>query len=121
MPTSSFILSKLVLASELMSFKSLCNFLVFIAVSSFINTNLSSNPNMSDSDLTNMIGSALQNIDIEANSFGVTVKGGYNMARKTRKYNKKTRKHNKATFSRKQKGGYLWGKQKTSSIRTTKK
>jgi len=81
-----------------------------------INSNLASNPNISDDQLNSLVGSALNSIDIEADAFGISVKGGY-------KFNsKKTKKHNKKQprYTRKQKGGFVWGKQKTSSIKKTK-
>ena len=79
----------------------------------YINTNLTSTPNISDNDLTNIISNALTSIDIQADAFGIVVKGGYNTSlKKTKKRNKKVKPH----YTHKQKGGFVWGKQKTPSI-----
>jgi chromosome segregation ATPase len=76
------------------------------------------NPNISDMSLITTVTRALPNIDVDVNALGVlTVKGGNNMSlKKTKKHHKKMKSH----YTRKQKGGFLWGKQKTSSIKTPK-
>ena len=82
------------------------------------NTISNINSNISDMSLINTIAKALSNIDIDVNVLGVlTVKGGNNIPlKKTKKHSKKVKSH----YTRKQKGGFLWGKQKTSSIKTPK-
>jgi chromosome segregation ATPase len=89
----------------------------YINAYDFIDFNLASNPNMSEDELNMMVKSALSQNGIQLYGNFNKVKGGYNMSlKKTKKYNKKAKSHH----TRKQKGGYLWGNQKSSSIKSMK-
>jgi len=66
----------------------------------YINDTLNSTPNISDKDLDLVVENAMKGIDFSDDG---SIKGGYN--RGTRKYKRRGRKN-----TRKQKGGFLYGK-----------
>jgi len=86
---------------------------------SYIDKTLESTPNISDKDLSLVVQSGLQNNGIDFTSDG-SVRGGYvKTSRKHKKYGKNGKKYT----TRKQKGGFAWGKYKktaTNNAPTTK-
>ncbi len=79
----------------------------------FIEDILSQTPNISDLDLNLMITSAMNKYNIEFYQNFNKIRGGF-------KNKKNTNKIIKFHKTRKQKGGYLWGKQKTISSKSSK-
>ena len=83
----------------------------------FIDQTLESTPNIDDNDLNLVVQAALQRNGVDFTNDG-SIRGGY--VKGTRKH-KKNRKYVKKT-TRKQKGGFIWGKSKktvTNSPATT--
>jgi chromosome segregation ATPase len=79
----------------------------------FIEDILSQTPNISESDLNLMVKSAINKYNIEFYQNFNKIRGGF-------KNKKNTNKIVKFHKTRKQKGGYLWGKQKTTSLKSSK-
>jgi len=77
----------------------------------YINKTLESTPNIDDKDLNLVVQAGLQRNGIDFTSDG-SVRGGYVKAsRKHKKYGK----NGKKSTTRKQKGGFAWGKYKKTS------
>lgn len=76
----------------------------------FIEGILSQTPNISDSDLNLMVNSGLSKYNINISNTGLIQGGNMNLNK-----SKKRIKIHRST--RKQKGGYLWGKQKSFSLK----
>jgi hypothetical protein len=85
----------------------------------YINRQISSRPNMSERVLGQLVMTTLRNNNIELRANG-TIGGGYskkfNKTKKTKKYRKP-----KKTHTRKQKGGFLYGKYKKTTTSKSNK
>lgn len=78
----------------------------------YINDTLISSPAISDKDLGLVVENGMKGIDFTSDG---SVRGGFTKASKSRKHKKRGKKF---TVTRKQKGGFTWGKSKKTATNT---